>query len=66
MADLERQYLLNAVADYFDYDAIHARRQGQFDRANALAELSHQLRNGRVVKKGELKMLEALYDSNDH
>lgn len=65
MADLdrrERQYLLSAVADYFDTDAIHARQRGQFDKANCLAELSHQLRSGRVIRKGEFKMFEALYE----
>lgn len=56
----ERQQILSAFATMLDADAIHARQDGQFDRANAYAEVCHQLRSGHVVETGEFKMLEDL------
>jgi hypothetical protein len=56
----ERQQILNAFASMLDADAMHARREGEFDRANCFAEVAHQLRRGNVVESGELRMLEDL------
>ena len=56
----ERQQILNAFASMLDTDAIHARSEGDFDRANCFAEVAHQLRRGNVVESGELRMLDSL------
>jgi len=57
----EEQYILDAYASYLDVEAINSRRRAQFDKANCYAELAYQLRRGRVLLSGELKMMECLY-----